>query len=46
MARGGGMRKIDWYEVGLKLADIPSKNVGVNDLNPMMKYTEVSLDNW
>ena len=39
------MRKIDWCEGGLKLADIITKNVGENDLNPRMKYIMVRLDN-
>ena len=39
------MHKIDWCEGGLKLSDIATKNVGENDLNPIMKYTMVSLDN-
>ena len=28
------LHKIDWCERGLKLADIATKNVGDNDLNP------------
>ena len=40
------MRKVDWCEGGLKLADIATKNVGENDLNPRMKYIMVRLDNW
>ena len=39
------MHKIDWCEVGLKLTDIATKNVGENDLNPIMKYIMVRLDN-
>ena len=31
------MQKIDWCEGGLKLADIATKNVGENYLNPRMK---------
>ena len=40
------MHKIDWYEGGLKLADISTKNVDENDLNTRMKYIMVRLDNW
>ena len=40
------MHKIDWCEVGLKLADIATKNVGEPDLTPKMKYIMVKLDNW
>ena len=39
------MHKIDWYVGGMKLADIETKNVGNNDLNPRMKYIMVRLDN-
>ena len=39
------MRRTDWCEGGLKLADIVTKNVIENDLNPRMKYIMVSLDN-
>ena len=28
------MHKIDWCEGGLQLAEIATKNVGMNDLNP------------
>ena len=37
--------KIDWYEGGLKLVDIETKNVVENDLNPRMRYIMVRLDN-
>ena len=40
------MHKIDFCEVGLQLAEIVTKNVGENDLNPRMKYITVRLDNW
>ena len=40
------MHKIDWCEVGLKLADIATKNVGDPELTPIMKYIMVILDNW
>ena len=40
------MRKIDWCEVGMKLADNVTKNVGDNDLNPWIKYIMVRIDNW
>ena len=39
------MHKIDWCEVGLKLVDIATKNVGEHDLTPRMKYIMVILDN-
>ena len=39
------MHKIDWCEVGLQLADIPTKNVGEPNLTPRMKYIMVRLDN-
>ena len=39
------MYKIYWCEVGRKLADIPTKNVIENDLNPIMIYIMVKLDN-
>ena len=31
------IHKIDWCELGLQLADIATKNVGENYLNPRMK---------
>ena len=40
------MHNIDWCEGGLKLSDIATKNVGENDLNHIMKYIMVRLDNW
>ena len=40
------MHKIDWCEGGLQLADITTKNVGENYLNPIIKYIMVRLDNW
>ena len=39
------MYKIYWCGGGLKLADISTKNVGEDDLNPRMKYIMVRLDN-
>ena len=36
---------IDWFEGGLKLADIAYNNVGDHDLTPRMKYIMVNLDN-
>ena len=39
------MHKIDWFEGGLKLADIATKNVGYHDLTPRMKYIMVRIDN-
>ena len=46
--RNGGnfqMHKIDWCEGGLILADIVTKNVGENNLNPIIEYIMASLDN-
>ena len=40
------MHKVDWCEGGLQLADIATKNVGMNELNPIMKYIMVSLEKW
>ena len=40
------MHKIYWCEVGLKLADIDTKNVGEPDLAPRMKYILVRLEKW
>ena len=39
------MHKIDWCEGGLQLAYIATNNVGKNDLDPIMKYIMVRLDN-
>ena len=39
------MHNIDWCEGGLQLAYIATKNIGENDLNPIMKYIMVRLDN-
>ena len=39
------MHKIDWYEGGLQLADIGTKNVSEPDLTPGMKYIMVILEN-
>ena len=39
------MHKIDWFEGGLKLADIGTKNVIKPDQTPRMKYIMVRLDN-
>ena len=39
------IHNIDWCEGGMKLADIPAKNIGENDLTPRMKYIMVRLDN-
>ena len=38
------MHKIYWGEVGLKLADIGTKNVSEPDLTPRMKYIRVKLE--
>ena len=40
------MRKIDWCEGGLQLADIGNKNVIEPDLTPRMKYIMIILENW
>ena len=40
------MHKIYWYERGLQLADISTRNIGENDLNPIMKYFLVRIENW
>ena len=37
------MKKIDWCEGGLQLADIGTKNVSESDLTPRMKYIIVYL---
>ena len=39
------MHNIGWCEGGLKLVDIVTKNVGDDDLNPIMKYIMVSFEN-
>ena len=39
------MKKIDWCEGGLQLADIGTKNVSEPDLTPRMKYIMVILEN-
>ena len=39
------MSKIDWCEGGMQLADIATKNVGENDLNPRVKYFMVVIYN-
>ena len=39
------MHKIEWYEGGLQLADIGTKNVSEPDLTPRMKYIMVRLEN-
>ena len=39
------MHKIDWCEVGLKLADIATKNIGDPDLTPRMKYIIIRIEN-
>ena len=40
------MHKIDWCEGGMQLADIATKNIGENYLNPRMKYSMVMIGNW
>ena len=39
------MHKIEWFEGGLQLADIGTKNVSEPDLTPRMKYIMVRLEN-
>ena len=39
------MHKIKWYEGGLQLEEIATKNVGDHDLTTKMKYIMVRLDN-
>ena len=39
------IHKMDWCEGGLKLSDISTNNIGDNDLNRIMKYIMVSIDN-
>ena len=39
------INKIDWCEGGLQLIEISNKNVGENDLKPIMKYIMVRIDN-
>ena len=40
------MKNIDWFEGGLQLADIDTKNFDGHDLTPRMKYIMVRLYNW
>ena len=40
------MNIIDWYEVGMQLADIATRNFGDNVLNTRNKYIMLRLDNW
>ena len=39
------MHKIDWCKGGPQFTYIETKNVGENDLNLIMKYIMVMLDN-
>ena len=39
------IHKIDWCEVGLQLVYIVTKNIGKNELNDIIKYIMVILDN-
>ena len=39
------VHKIYWYEGGLQLADIGTKNVSEPDLTPRIKYIMVKLEN-
>ena len=43
---GCNLHKTVWCEGGLKLADIGTRNVRENELNPRLGYTIVRLDNW
>ena len=40
------INKIDWYEGGMQLEEISTKNVGEKNLNPRMNYIMVRLENW
>ena len=37
------IHKIYWYKGGLQLADIATKDIGKNDINPRMKYIIVRI---
>ena len=39
------MHKVYWWEGGLQLVDIATKNFGEHDLTPRMKYIMVILYN-
>ena len=39
------MHKIDWWEGGLQLADIRTKNVSEPDITPRIKYIMVRVEN-
>ena len=39
------MHKITWCEGGIQLVDIPTRNVGENDLIHRMQYIMASIDN-
>ena len=39
------MQKVDWFEEGLKLADIGTKNASEPDITPIMKYIMVRPEN-
>ena len=40
------MHNIDWWEAGLQLVEIATKNIGDNNSNPRMIYIMVRIDNW
>ena len=40
------MHNTDWCEVSLQLTEIATKNIGDDCLNPRIKYSMVSLENW
>ena len=40
------MNKTVWCDVGLKLKNIGIKNVRENELNPLLEYYMVRINNW
>ena len=40
------IHKIDWCKGGIQMADIATRNVGENDINPRVKYIMARIDNW
>ena len=40
------LHKTIWYDWGMKLADIGTKNVRENELNPRLGYDVVRLEYW
>ena len=45
-AKNVNLHNIDWFEGGLQLSDITTKNVGENDSDNKIKYIMVRLENW